>query len=256
MRAAVFHGPHDIRLSEVTVPEPQKGWVLIKVKACGICGTDVHINEGEAPAISPVILGHEFAGEVVAVGSGVTRLSIGDKVAVDPNIACGQCPQCRAGKVHLCDRLQAIGVTLNGGFAEYCMVPEVQAHRFEEGLSFVEAAMVEPVACCLHGIDLAGMRAGESVAIFGAGFIGLILLQLGVCPETIQVPISPFTIYRRSYTYKARSSTRSHLRAPSICCRLAGWPSSNLLPIICYWKSSPLFYHRKRNDRRSRQLWS
>lgn len=181
MKAAVFYGKNDIRIEEVKKPEAGYGEVVIKVHACGICGTDVHIFEGdEGAAKTPAgtILGHEFAGEAVEIGEGVSRIKIGDRVCVDPNKLCGKCGYCQSGAGHFCEAMVGIGTTVNGGFAEYCAVPEEQAYLIADTLSYKEAAMAEPVACCLHGIDLCSINAGDTVAVFGMGMIGLLMLQL------------------------------------------------------------------------------
>ncbi|WP_342757928.1 zinc-dependent alcohol dehydrogenase family protein [Kineothrix sedimenti] len=181
MKAAVFYGKKDLRIEEVKKPVPGYGEILIKVHACGVCGTDVHIYEGdEGAAKSPAgtILGHEFSGEVKEIGKGVKRIKAGDRVCVDPNKLCGKCEYCRNGIGHFCENMIGIGTTVNGGFAEYCTVPEEQAYIISEALTFEEAAMAEPVACCLHGIDMCEIHPGDTVAIFGMGMIGLLMLQL------------------------------------------------------------------------------
>ncbi len=197
MQAMVFENPGVLHLMERPQPTPQEGELLVRVRASGICGTDRHIYHGEAPAQPPVILGHEFAGEVVAVGPGVTPDWVGRRVAIDPNIYCGQCDPCRDGRPQLCTSLKAIGVTCDGGFAEFCAVPEAQALPIPDGLSFEEAAMAEPVACCLHGIDLAEIRAGQTVTVLGGGAIGLILAQLARAQGAAEVVVSEPAAPRR-----------------------------------------------------------
>lgn len=178
MRAYVIEGPDEGRVGDVEDPMPGPGEVLVRVGACGICGTDLHIFRGEFPAEYPVIPGHEFSGEVVSVGAGVSTVKIGDRVAVNPNIACGKCYYCKRGAVHFCENWAAIGIHRNGACAEYVPVPEQNVHKIPEKLSFEEAAFAEPVACCLHGQDLLDLRHGNTVAIFGLGPIGLIHAQL------------------------------------------------------------------------------
>ena len=181
MKAAVFYGKHDLRMEEQPVAVPGDNEVLIKVHACGICGTDVHIfngDEGAAKSPSGTILGHEFAGEVVQVGAKVKKLKVGDRVCVDPNYLCAECYYCQSGLGHFCENMVGIGTTVNGGFAEYCVVPECQAYVFSKDTSYEKAAMCEPVACCLHGIDMCDIACGDTVAVIGGGMIGLIMLQL------------------------------------------------------------------------------
>lgn len=181
MKAAVFYGKHDLRIEELPKPEPGPGQVLVRVHFCGICGTDVHIFEGdEGAAKSPAgtVLGHEFAGEIAAVGAGVSAYQVGDRVCIDPNELCGQCDYCRGGIGHYCTHMNGYGTTVHGGFAEYCVVPISQVYRIPDHLSFAQAAMAEPVACCIHGIDMCEIKPGDTVAVFGAGMIGLIMLQL------------------------------------------------------------------------------
>lgn len=181
MRAAYYNSLKNITIEEVPVPKIKDDEVLVKVAACGICGTDVHIFHGmpgSAEAKPPVILGHEFSGVVCEAGRKVTNLKTGDRVAVDPNITCGICRYCKKGSIHLCENLTAVGVTSDGGFAEYCAVPYKQAYKIDDSLNLITAAMAEPVACCIHGIDLADIMTGDIVLIIGAGTIGLIMLQL------------------------------------------------------------------------------
>jgi len=181
LKAAVYHGKFDLRVEEVEKPLLKPDEVLIKVEACGVCGTDLHIYEGAegaAACIPPTVLGHEFSGVVSEVGSSVKSLKPGDRVCVDPNDTCGMCYYCRIGKVHFCENMVGYGTTVNGAFAEYCAIREKQAYKIDDKLSFEEAAMAEPIACCLHGMDLTGVKTGDTVMIIGGGTIGLIMLQL------------------------------------------------------------------------------
>ncbi|MGN1166613.1 MAG: zinc-dependent alcohol dehydrogenase family protein [Lachnospiraceae bacterium] len=181
MKAAVYLGKEKIETREEEIPQIRENEVLIKVMASGICGTDVHIFYGAPGATEPnvpVILGHEFAGEVVKCGSEVSRLKVGDKVTIDPNMYCGNCDYCQKGKKHFCPSMSAIGVNQNGGFEEYCAVPEKQAILLSSDVDYEEAAMAEPVACCLHGIDNIGITQGDTVCVIGGGAIGQIMIQL------------------------------------------------------------------------------
>lgn len=201
MKAAVFYGVGDMRIEDVDKPAMGRGQVLIEVKACGICGTDMHIysgGQGPSAVKPPIILGHEFSGKVVDVGDDVTDIAIGDKVTVDPNIYCGRCHYCRTGRGHLCVNLKNIGVMLDGGFAEYCVVPQNQAYKMPDDMPYEVGAMVEPVACCLHGTDLAGIKPGDSVVVLGGGAIGLIHAQLARLAGAASVIISEPSAARRA----------------------------------------------------------
>lgn len=181
MKSAVFTGVKKIKIKNLPTPQPGKGEVLVRVKACGVCGTDVHIYEGDkgaADTTPPVILGHEFAGTVEVVGEGVVKTTVGDRVCVDPNQLCGACVYCRSGVGHFCEAMVGIGTTTNGGFSEYCVVPESQVYHLLPGTTFEEGAMAEPLACCLHGIDLCEIRPGSAVLVIGGGMIGLLMIQL------------------------------------------------------------------------------
>jgi 2-desacetyl-2-hydroxyethyl bacteriochlorophyllide A dehydrogenase len=144
----------------------------------GVCGTDFHIFNGEAPSKPPVILGHEYCGEVVEFGNRVEELKIGDKVAINPNINCGYCEYCKSGKINLCKNLIALGVTRNGGFAEYSNVPVSQVYLLPENMNSGLAVFAEPLSCCIHGLNQAEIGLDDRVAIIGAGTIGLLMLQL------------------------------------------------------------------------------
>jgi 2-desacetyl-2-hydroxyethyl bacteriochlorophyllide A dehydrogenase len=176
-----------LELIHAAKPEVCPLTVLVRVAASGICGTDPHILHGLYPANFPLIPGHEYAGVVERVGDGVDGFAVGDHVAVDPNILCGHCYFCRRGKVHLCKNLVALGVNIPGGFAEHCVVPSSQAYKIPQSLPLAHAALAEPVACCLRGVDLAEIISGDRVAIFGAGPMGAIILQLARMQGASQV---------------------------------------------------------------------
>ncbi len=177
MRAVEIQAPNQVEVVERPRPEPGEGEVLVQVMASGICGTDVHILRGEYLGDYPVIPGHEFSGVVAAVGPGVSRFSVGDRVAVEPNIACDNCYNCLHNRQNFCLNWQAVGVTLPGGMAEYTLAPEKALFDVGE-LPFEVAAFVEPLSCVVHGVERVGIRAGDRVAILGAGPIGALLLQV------------------------------------------------------------------------------
>lgn len=176
MKALQITKPHELKLVTLERPQPGPGEVLIKVMASGICGTDVHILEGEYLGAYPVIPGHEFAGVVEQVGHVVSRIKVGDKVAVEPNIACDNCSYCLNNQQNFCENWQAVGVTLPGGMAEYVIAPEKAVFNIGE-LEFEEGAFVEPLSCVLHGVQKTCIRLADRVVILGAGPIGILLLQ-------------------------------------------------------------------------------
>lgn len=178
MKALFLEEVGKLSLRDVEKPVPGADELLVRVEACGICGTDRHLFRGEFPSRPPVTPGHEFAGIVEAVGSGVTGFKAGMRVTGDPNIACGRCPACHLGRVNLCHNLQAIGIHRNGGFAEYVAVPEKQAFALPLAIEPLHGAFCEPLACCLHGVDLADIQAGSSAIVVGGGVIGLLVVQL------------------------------------------------------------------------------
>lgn len=181
MKSAVFYGKHDLRVENSPMPKVGPEDILIQVKACGICGTDVHIYEGDkgaAEVTPPTILGHEFSGVIAEVGSNVTKYKVGDRVCIDPNCYCGKCDFCRNGIAHYCTDMIGYGTTVNGGFAEYCSVNQRQVYKLGDNTTFEQGAMTEPVACCLHGMDMCNIHPGSNVVVIGGGMIGLLMLQL------------------------------------------------------------------------------
>jgi len=181
----------------VEKPNAGPGEVVVRVLAAGICGSDRHMYKGEYPTAIPVTLGHEFCGLVEEVGEGVSSFVGGELVTVDPNIACGTCPACRRGRPNLCANLKAIGVTRDGGFAEYVAVPCGQAFTLPSDLDPVHGAFCEPLACCIHAIDRAKIRPGESVAILGGGVIGLLMVQLARLAGADQIILITRQLSRR-----------------------------------------------------------
>lgn len=177
MQAVVFTTPEKMEIKNV--PDPVCGGrdVIVKVAAAGICGTDVHIYHNEYYSAFPIIAGHEFCGVITEVGKEVTDYRVGERVAVDPNLYCGECDFCRRQQNNQCLNLQAVGVTRDGAFAEYVAVPARACYRLPDTLSDSQGAFVEPLSCVIQALTRLRVWPGDSVVIFGAGPMGLLLTQ-------------------------------------------------------------------------------
>ena len=180
MKAVVIEEPNRMAVSRIEDPTPSAGEAVIKVEACGICGTDIHVLHGEfAPTRYPIVPGHEFCGEVVAVAADVRTVKAGDFVAVDPSLFCGKCRQCRAGRFNLCENWNAIGVgSANGACAEFVAVPAANAFKLPSEMPRHWGALVEPLSCAVHGLDMVNVEVADNYLIYGAGTMGLLLAQL------------------------------------------------------------------------------
>jgi len=180
VKAVVIEQPNRVEVESVSDPTPGPTQAVVKVEACGICGTDIHVLRGEfAPTRYPIIPGHEFCGEVVATGRDVRNVKVGDFVAVDPSLYDGTCRQCRAGRFNLCENWNGIGVgSANGASAEFVVVPSTNAFQLPSDMPRHWGALVEPLSCAVHGLDQIGLRAAGDYLIYGAGTMGLLLGQL------------------------------------------------------------------------------
>ena len=183
MKALVLSAYKQLAIEDVPVPHPADDDLLVRVKACGICGSDVHGFDGSTGRrIPPIVMGHEAAGIVEAVGNRVTEFRVGDRVTFDSTVYCGECFFCRRGQINLCDRRQIFGVSSDecrrqGAFAEYVAVPQHILYRLPDSLSFRHAAMVEPVAVAVHAVNRTRICLGGTAVVVGAGVIGLLLVQ-------------------------------------------------------------------------------
>lgn len=176
MKVARIEQPNQAVVTDAAEPTAGPNDVLIRVKAAGICGTDLHIFKGEYEATYPLIPGHEFSGEVAAVGDNVSNFRVGDRVTADPNIPCNRCLYCQRNEPNQCQNLRAIGVTQNGGFAEYVLAPE--SNVFSIGnLSYSAAALIEPLACVVWGLKQIEVNVGDQALVFGAGPMGCLVAQ-------------------------------------------------------------------------------
>jgi L-iditol 2-dehydrogenase len=183
MKALVLSEYKRLEIEDVPEPVPGAGDVLVEVAACGICGSDVHGYDGSTGRrIPPIVMGHEAAGVVAAVGSGVSAYKRGDRVTFDSTVYCGVCDFCRRGEANLCDNRQVVGVSCGefkraGAFAEYVTVPERILYPLPDALKFAEAAMLEAVSVALHAVRVSELKGGETALVIGAGMIGLLVLQ-------------------------------------------------------------------------------
>jgi len=186
MKAQIFYEPKNMKLEEVPVPEVELDQVLVRVKACGICASDIAYYYGDNPldtetGMGPLILGHEFSGEVVQVGLIPARKGLfkpGDRVVVDPLQYCYACEICKKGQFNLCENKNGLGISHNGGFAEYCVSHYTGLHKIPDNVSYVEAAMTEPLADAVYAVQKMSVKLGDFCVVIGPGAIGIMMLQL------------------------------------------------------------------------------
>ncbi|MCU9614589.1 2,3-butanediol dehydrogenase [Caldibacillus lycopersici] len=205
MRALVWYGTKDVRVETINEPVVTNGKVKVKVKAAGICGSDLHayahgigIQVGTPHPLSgkmaPLTMGHEFAGEVVEVSEGVTSVKVGDRVAIEPMYQCGACDNCKKGNYHLCEGFGFIGLNGDGGFADYVVVDPYMVHKLPDNVSFEEGALVEPTAVAVYAVKESKQKIGDTVAVFGVGPIGLLTViaaKAAGAARIIAIDISP-----------------------------------------------------------------
>lgn len=226
MLATRFMKVGDVRTVDVAMPEPGPGEVLVQVEAAGICGTDRHLFKGEFPCVPGTTLGHEFSG--IVVGGDDAVLPLGSRVTCDPNNWCGDCDQCRRGRVNLCTRNVATGIGRDGGFAEFCTFPTARAHLLPHSLDGLHGAFCEPLACTLHGLDLGAAQPGERVLIIGGGVIGLLAVQLANLAGC-----EVMLLTRSTFKQQLGQSLGAHLVAGNEAEMRAQWESGADLVVEC-----------------------
>jgi 2-desacetyl-2-hydroxyethyl bacteriochlorophyllide A dehydrogenase len=182
VRAVVISAPGQVEVTTVDDPTPGPRDVVVDVAACGICGTDLHILDGEFAPTLPIVPGHEFSGIVVALGAEVDPaadgIAVGDRVAVDPSLYCMECHYCRIGRNNLCERWNAIGVSRPGAAAEFVAAPVANCVKLPDGVRLEDAALVEPLSCAVRGYDIIKGSLAEHYLIYGAGTMGLMMMEL------------------------------------------------------------------------------
>lgn len=200
MKALLLSKYSHLELTEVPVPQPGPSEVLVRVAACGICGSDVHGYDGSTGRrIPPLVMGHEAAGTIAAIGSNVNELSVGDRVTLDSTVYCDSCSYCRSGLVNLCDRREVLGVSCGdyrraGAFAEFVLAPAHIAYRLPDNLTFAEAALLEAVAVAMHAVSLAPLSPEGTALVIGAGTIGLLIqqaLRVAGCTRIFVADVDP-----------------------------------------------------------------
>ncbi|MEJ8545632.1 2,3-butanediol dehydrogenase [Brevibacillus borstelensis] len=207
MKALRWHGVKDLRLETIAEPQALKGKVKIRVEWCGICGSDLHeyvagpifIPEGTPHPLTnekaPIVMGHEFSGQVVEIGEGVTSVRVGDRVVVEPVFACGTCPACKQGKYNLCEKMGFLGLAGGGGgFSEYVAADEHMVHKIPDSVSYEQGALVEPSAVALYAVRSSQLKVGDKAVVFGTGPIGLLVieaLKASGASEIYAVELSP-----------------------------------------------------------------
>ncbi|MFD1393183.1 zinc-dependent alcohol dehydrogenase family protein [Lacticaseibacillus jixianensis] len=181
MKGLVLTAVKKMAIKDLPKPDVKPNEVLVQTKYAGICGTDHALYNGlpgSANAVPPIVLGHENAGVVAAVGEQVTNVKVGDRVTVDPNLYCGQCFYCRTGRPELCDHLSAVGVTRDGGLAEYFTAPASVVYELPENVSFKAGATIEPISCAVHGVQLLHLTPYAKALVIGDGFMGQLFVQI------------------------------------------------------------------------------
>jgi L-iditol 2-dehydrogenase len=234
MKALLLSEYSVLQLADLPVPEPGPGEVLVRVGACGICGSDVHGYDGSSGRrIPPLVMGHEAAGTIAAVGKGVGDFHEGDRVAMDSTIYCGSCDFCASGEVNLCDRRKVLGVSCGdyrqaGAFAEYVAVPARILCRLPANLPLTEAAMLEPLSVALHAVKLTPMTDGGSALVVGAGMIGLLITQALRAAGWSRIFVSDVDDSRLRLAKELGASQTLNASEPDFAARLAALSSAGV----------------------------
>jgi L-iditol 2-dehydrogenase len=204
MRAARLHGIRDLRLEDLPRPTPGPGEVLLEIASVGVCGSDVHYylegRIGSQVVTDPIIMGHEFSAWVAKLGPGIEGLDVGQLVAVDPGISCGVCEPCQHGHPNLCPNVRFCGTPpINGVFAEYTIMPAENCFPLPQGFGPEEGAMLEPLGVAIHSVDLAHLKPGQTVAVLGAGPIGLLIAAVAKASGASAIYMTEPLAYRRQF---------------------------------------------------------
>jgi len=225
MKSYILHGKQDLRLEERPVPDLLPHQVLIRVKRVGICGSDVHYfshgSIGTFVPKRPFALGHEFAGEVVEVGADVRHIQPGMAVAIDPSMPCGTCRLCRGGRYNLCENMKYLGSAscdphLDGAFGEFVPMPAANCFPIPAGLSFAEAAMLEPLSVAMHAVLRSGTVAGRSVLITGGGTIGQLVLLVARAFGADRIAVSDIDEFPRQFALRTGADAAFDPREPAV----------------------------------------
>jgi len=195
MKAVVYDSAKNFTIKDIPTPEPKAGEVLVKIELAGVCGTDLHIHEGDFLAEFPLIPGHEMVGIVSVLGAGVNQFKVGERVTVNPVVSCGDCEFCREGKPILCHNRKGLGTNWPGSFAEYMIATEDLVFKVGS-LSPDVAVFAEPAACAMHGAQMLGIKPGSSALIFGAGPTGQLLAQLMATSGAASVTVAGSTQFK------------------------------------------------------------
>lgn len=216
MKSLLLSAYSHLEIADIPVPEPGPGEVLVRVEACGVCGSDVHGYDGSSGRrIPPIVMGHEAAGTIESVGSGVTGYKKGDHVTFDSTVYCGECEFCRRGQINLCNNRQVIGVSCGeyrryGAFAEFVVIPERILYRLPANFSFTEAAMLEAASVAIHAVKVSEVRGGETALVIGAGMIGLLVLQAARAAGCVKVFIADVDSSRLELAKKVGADEAIH----------------------------------------------
>jgi len=197
VKVAMWHGGKDIRIEDAPKPRIKRGEALIRVRAVGICGSELHVYEGISKRrVPPLVMGHEFSGEVAEVEDGGCGNPKGDRVAVEPIIRCGTCEQCARGRSNICSNMRLMGLHMTGAFAEYVAVPAEKCYKIPDNVSFEEGSTAEPLSVGLHAVNRASIGLGDAVVVLGAGVIGLMSVQAAKIAGAAKVLVTDLFDYR------------------------------------------------------------
>ena len=217
MKAAVWYGGKDIRIEDVSIPKIEHDEVLVKVKAVSICGSDLHAYTGVSKRrIPPLVMGHEFSGEIVKIGSSVKNIREGERVVVEPILSCGTCRLCRLGRNNICETLKLVGLQVSGAFSDYVSIPAKKCYTFPKTMSFEEASLVEPLAVAVHAVNLVSLEKNEDIGIIGSGAIGLMTLQVAKNKSAGKIFILDTLDYRLAIAQKLGATTTINVKKEDI----------------------------------------